>query len=78
MTFTGDINPDAVVDDMLEGWINGNRADTVQALANDHPGLAVFFVVEGIRRKVLNVGDVNRITNALMDHRKAIIDGQGP
>lgn len=67
------IDADVTVDDLLESYVNGNHSDVLRKLSQDHCGLAVLFVTEGIKRKMLTLSDVNSITNRLLDDRRELV-----
>jgi hypothetical protein len=73
------INPDINVEQLLTNWTNGQKSSVFDALSNDHPGLTALVLMEGIRRKVLKVTDVNHIVNILIDRRvEALHEQEGP
>lgn len=69
------INPNLYVKDLLLLWQLGEECCDVVigALADDHPAMTAFFINEGCTSRVLTSLDVNRITNALIDMRTAIV-----
>ena len=71
------INPDINVEQLLTNWTNGQKSSVFDALSNDHPGLTALVLVEGIRRNVLKVTDVNRIVNILIERRVEALHEQG-
>ncbi len=64
------IDPDVIVHDLVDNWINGNRVEVLDALENDHPGLTALFFVAGD----LSYSDLRVVCNLLMDRRKAMVD----
>lgn len=67
------IDEEASVDALLDSYINGNKSYVLDTLKNDHPGLAVFFITEGIKSQRLSLSDVNIITNKLIDDRRELL-----
>ena len=66
------IDPDVTASELIESWINGNLAYVIDALSSDHPGLTAMVIVQGIHDRLLDAGDVNSITNMLLDRRVSL------
>jgi hypothetical protein len=63
------ISPDTTVSSLIESWINGNRKDVINTLADDHPGLTAVLIVQGLADGRLKRTDANAIANLLIDRR---------
>lgn len=69
-----DIDADANIEELLILWANGQRDDVLHCLKTDHAGLTALFIVEGLISARLDRSDCNRVSAALLDHRKEIFD----
>lgn len=67
-----EIDCDALASELIEQWANGNKNDVIRQLSTDHAGLTAMVIVTGSTERTLSLGDVNEITNRLMDERVAI------
>ena len=56
------------VTDLITAWVNGNRSWVISNLANRHPAITAFMIVEGSTSGELDRSDCNSITNLLMDN----------
>lgn len=65
----GTIDPEVLVNELVESWINGNKNDVITALSHDHPGLTAMVLTAG----GLSSSDRNEITNRLIDIRRELV-----
>lgn len=61
--------------DLLDLWKDGHTDQVIHILSDDHPGLAVMFLSEGVSQKVLSAADRNILVNQLMGLRLEIFQG---
>lgn len=73
LTQTITIDPDAQARAIIDSWINGNRNEVIQALANDHAGLTALVLYMGFEENQLSVNDLRILINNLIDLRIEIV-----
>lgn len=69
LNYSATIDPDALVSELIESWVNGNHSTVIHQLATDHPALVAMMIVQGAQDKTLTISDCNTIANRLSDHR---------
>lgn len=74
LKYTATIDPDALVSELIESWVNGNHSTVIHQLATDHPALVALMIVQGAQDKTLTLSDCNSIANRLSDHRLELCD----
>ena len=71
------VDHDVSVEDLMEGWVNGNRNWVINNLSKRHPGIVATMITIGAQEDRLKLSDCNSITNMLMDNFEQVRDTKG-